>query len=414
MTSTLASPKAAPSRAIAPAPQDGARTPALDGFARYTAGMSSTDRRAAFLALTEPERAAVRAEKYAVDYLGKRGLSRATAEDAGLRVERIGIGRARAYGFGGQSNEAASCWGLFIPYPAFDRLRLIDPADLERFGGRGKYRGPAGSSQGLYDPHQWLPRRPELLLLIEGELNCLTVRQLLPECAAVGLPGKRSLKPELATQVAAALITDDPSQYPTVAVWVDRVDRDPQGFEKAIAGIARRLHEAGVQDVLVVPDTGADDANDLLVKLGSDRARRRVAGLLAQAEWDGPYEPQEQARPEVLARTSPRQLRVPDPNDRFREAKEELQELPAVDYLSKLYPGLEFDRAGFALCPHHEERTASFHAIGCGYFCHGCGQSGGNVYDAAGAAWGMDPSEPRDFVEMTDLLAAALLGRRAV
>ncbi|MDQ1446769.1 MAG: hypothetical protein QOI20_3233, partial [Acidimicrobiaceae bacterium] len=138
-----------------------AATPALDRFLGATAGMTADSRRRAFGALPEAQRATVRSEKHAIDYLRNRGFSTETIDRHGLRVERIGT-RARRYGFGEQSNEAGACWGLFIPYPTFERLRLIDPADIAKFG--GKYRGPAGSKQSLYDPNEWLAKSPEMVL----------------------------------------------------------------------------------------------------------------------------------------------------------------------------------------------------------------------------------------------------------
>src|SRR4051794_28426539 len=86
-------------------------------------------------------------------YLKGRGIERVSNE-YGVRVERIGD-RASSYGFGPDQVEVArDCFALFIRYQTgLDRIRLLDPADVERFGG-GKYRGAKGSSLALYDPRR--------------------------------------------------------------------------------------------------------------------------------------------------------------------------------------------------------------------------------------------------------------------
>lgn len=202
-------------------------TAALDAFNRDTAGMTQDQRRATFLALPDEQRERIRQEKRAVDYLPNRGFSPATIGRARLGVERIGENRARRYGFGEQSAEAGECWALFIPYPGGpERLRLIDPGDLEKFGG-GKYRGAAGSKQALYDPRGCLAHKPDALVLIEGELNLLALVELVPELPAVAMGGKTALKPDLAAQLGG---------LEAVYVWIDRRDRDPKATRRRVTG----------------------------------------------------------------------------------------------------------------------------------------------------------------------------------
>jgi hypothetical protein len=334
-------------------------------------------------------------------YLARRGLAR-QADDLGLKVARLGK-RAGLYGL---PAEAAEALVLVIPYCGFERVRLIDPADLQRFPG-GRYRQPFGQPLELWDPQGWLDQDLERVLLIEGELNAASVREVMPTLPTIGLPGKRALKPELAARIARAV------RGGTVAVWIDRHDADPLGFEKAIAQIAGRLYESGVAEVLLLPDTGQDDANDLLLNLGPAGARVRLAELLHGACEDAP-------RPKREPRsTQPRGAHAKRPRGRtsfsataMSSALAELRELAATDYLPRFFEGVDFNGRGFALCPFHDERTPSLHAVGRHYFCHGCGEQG-DLFDVAGAAWGLNPKDKSDFKELADLLASAFLGRRA-
>jgi hypothetical protein len=200
-------------------------------------------------------------ETTTVAYLAERGFAPETIERLRWRIAPLG-GDARRYGL---PNDAARALAWRIPYPArdgrpgFERIRLIDPADLERFGG-GKYRQPGGCKLDLYDPAGWLDAAEPYdgLLLIEGEANAAAVAEMAPDLPVVGLPGRRALKDDLAARLG---------HVPVVWVWIDR---DEAGYAEALATICRRLWAAGVDEVRVVPPCGGLDANDVLREGGRE------------------------------------------------------------------------------------------------------------------------------------------------
>jgi hypothetical protein len=215
-------------------------------------------------------------------YLLGRGFLPETIERVGWRVEPLGQD-ARRYGL---PPEAADVLAWRIPYPArpgrpaFERVRVIDDSELARLGG-GKYRQPAGVALDLYDPFAWLEAGPrDDLLVIEGEANAVALHQLVPARPAVGLPGKRALKPELAERVAVATV---------VWLWLDP---DEDGYDEALAQACERLWDAGVWEVREVlaaelprhPETGVvPDAADLLTLEPRREAADRVRALLDRA-----------------------------------------------------------------------------------------------------------------------------------
>jgi hypothetical protein len=227
------------------------------------------------------------------DYLvGGRGFTEAVIEEVGWRVEPIGV-RTAAYGLPG---EAADVLAWFIPYRhrngkiTFERLRLIDEADLERFGG-GKYRQPARRPLALYDPFGALAVDGPLdaLVLTEGEANAVAAHVMLPDLPVVGLPGQGALKPDLAEQLG---------HVPTVYVWLDRRDA---GFERNAASVGGRLRTAGVDKVLFFEDTAGLDANEALLGLRPSTARDALRRLLDKAQ---PLARAEEADGESLVETS--------------------------------------------------------------------------------------------------------------
>lgn len=83
--------------------------------------------------------------------------------------------------------------------------------------------------------------------------------------------------------------------------------------------------------------------------------------------------------------------------------------LPALDYIEAL-TGQAPDRHFFR-CPFHsnsDERTASLHATGPFWYCHGCGK-GGTVYDFGAYLWGIQP-RGLGFKEIRARLYQALVG----
>jgi hypothetical protein len=133
------------------------------------------------------------------DYFRERGFSHEAVKEVGWRIEQLD-GRAQRYGLPGEAG-GISVWVLPYRHPnghvAFERIRFIADADLERFGG-GKYRQPAGRSLALYDPYGALAQEGPLdcVLLIEGEANAVAAKLMAPDLPVVGLPGQAALKQE--------------------------------------------------------------------------------------------------------------------------------------------------------------------------------------------------------------------------
>jgi len=205
----------------------------------------------------------------AASYLQDRGFTEAMIERVGWRVEALN-GATRRYGLPASAKGAAA-W--VIPYgQAFERIRLIDPADLERHGG-GKYRQPAGQGLALYDPFGWLARDEPLdgLLLIEGEANAVAVAQMAPHLPVIGLPGQASLSEAMAQQLA---------DLPVCWVWIDR--HDPNA-ERNLERIISRLQAATRGDVLPLAPTDGLDASDMLLRDGTERSATLLHALLDEA-----------------------------------------------------------------------------------------------------------------------------------
>lgn len=312
------------------------------------------------------------------DYLASRGLAD-VGRRYGVRVEKIGA-RARRYGL--HDAAAAEALAVFIQYQnGDDRLRLIDAA---RFPG-GKYRGVAGSRLDLYDPCGCLvgDTRLEKLILIEGELNLLSVLAIAPHAPVVALPGKRSLKPDLAARLAG---------IGRVLVWIDR---DGDDFPEMIAGIGRRLLDSGVKSVYVVPDADGQDANDLLVNLGPEAARQRLRELLGAARAAGAFEP-------PPARI--RQMRTPRAVAQTDGLRDQLASIEAGEWLERLL-GLDTSQGRKIACPVHDERTPSCHVYADHIYCHGCGVQF-DLFSLAGYLWDLDTRSADGFKELLARLAA--------
>ncbi len=72
-----------------------------------------------------------------------------------------------------------------------------------------------------------------------------------------------------------------------------------------------------------------------------------------------------------------------------------LHDVEATEYVEALTGEWVPDRARKIICPlpNHEEHTPSFHVYRWRWRCFGCGE-GGDIYDLAGALWGLDTSGP--------------------
>ncbi|MEA2496367.1 MAG: primase [Thermoleophilaceae bacterium] len=328
-------------------------------------------------------------------YLTDRGFSAETIEACGWRVDRLTDEDTDKF-----PASAVGCLVWRIPYSArpgrdeFVRVRFIEPEDAARWH---RYRQPVDVDLDIFDPFGWIARTPRSLLLIEGEANCAAVHQAVPTQPVAGLPGISSLKPELAARLG---------EIETVVLWLDRDESDPKKANLAARArdrAAARLNDAGVQTVKVVGATGGKDANDLLMELGAEGMARRIRALARDLETLPKPEPAPAPMPRP--RVSPRSIFATD-RDR---ARDELHEIPAEEYLTRL-AGTEF-RNGKGLCPFHSERTASLHAGPQGahlFHCFGCGASG-DIFTAAGLLWDIDPKGD-GFKELLDLLAAEFLG----
>jgi hypothetical protein len=242
-------------------------------------------------------------------YLLERGLSEATIKALGLRVEPLGA-LFKRYGLRDHP-EAAEALALFIPYrrngsAPFERVRLIDPADLLRFGG-GKYRQPAGQSLALYDPFGALDVDVlDAVLAVEGEVNAISVHAAGVDWPVVGIPGQNALKEEMAAELARA---------GTVVLWLDAGDE----FEQCRDAAVRHLRAAGAKDVRVCEPTEMD-ANEMLVTLGPAEARAIIEDRLIDAVT--PEVQAEAAHAQAARRRA--QLRLVDMSDAMRRAAQPL------------------------------------------------------------------------------------------
>ncbi|HWD69458.1 MAG TPA: DUF3987 domain-containing protein [Solirubrobacteraceae bacterium] len=205
-------------------------------------------------------------------YLLERGFPEQAILEVGWRVEPLGS-RHLLYGL---PSEAAAALVWVIPYPhrnrnvAFERVRLIDPVDLERFGG-DKYRGPKGRRTALYDPYHALAGPLDAVLLIEGEANAVAVHMMQPELAVLCLPG-HALTDQMAEELGH------------VPVAFVRIDRHDKGADAIAERIARLLQSAGVEEVRLLPEAAGLDANDALREFGAEDAWVAVNEMLEGAQ----------------------------------------------------------------------------------------------------------------------------------
>jgi hypothetical protein len=189
-------------------------------------------------------------------YLLDRGFSSSTITELGWRIEPLGD-RWRYL----HDEDAAEALAWFIPYDdGYERFRLIDAADVDRFDGR--YRGPKGKPLRLYDPRGVVDTGGvedgvvvlDAALAVEGEANAASVLDLV-DLPVVGLPGQNLTDPMAHTLGGVA----------TVYLWLD----PGPNFQRVSRRAAERLYAAGVLEVWRVGPT-EQDANALLVELGPE------------------------------------------------------------------------------------------------------------------------------------------------
>ena len=73
--------------------------------------------------------------------------------------------------------------------------------------------------------------------------------------------------------------------------------------------------------------------------------------------------------------------------NKYSEFARELEQRVSASEAAALY-GIELNRRGFAKCPFHAEKTASFYAKGSFFSCYGCGWHG-NAIDFVRDYYGM-------------------------
>lgn len=71
----------------------------------------------------------------------------------------------------------------------------------------------------------------------------------------------------------------------------------------------------------------------------------------------------------------------------MNEAQQIMDNLNIKDALE--YYGIHFNRRGYAVCPFHKEKTASFKTYNNRFKCFGCGESG-SIIDFVMRAYGLD------------------------
>ncbi len=152
----------------------------------------------------------------------------------------------------------------FIRWPgrSFYKRRFFDP-------GKGpKYVGPAGHQPPLFwaAPHL----RPKAIAIVEGELNSLSVAHAFPEWAVCS-PGSASNFTEKNLKLALRSILSHSIIY-IIA------DNDVPGAGAVISAKGYLTAKGrSTKWVLMSPD-----ANDVLVKCGSDELRRQVQQALGE------------------------------------------------------------------------------------------------------------------------------------
>lgn len=163
---------------------------------------------------------------------------------------------------------------------------------------------------------------------------------------------------------------------------------------------------------------GFEDAPEPVQKAFWERLRKRTdwehelelfRHEVADPEAPAPVELRHREPPkavwnETWRKKAERQRRLAQPGREreiaFEAHKQRLLEIPAADYVEALAE-VEVGR-GKVACPLHSERTPSFSVKETIWHCFGCGE-GGNIYNLAGALWGL-PLSGRQFMEIHERL----------
>lgn len=148
--------------------------------------------------------------------------------------------------------------GYFIVWPDFSfyKYRLYDP------GKGSKYLGPRGRRP----PNFWARKTGKTLVLVEGEINALSVAQAMPEWAVMS-PGSATMFNSENLSKSLSILT----QYDNMIVVLDDDAAGIKGLIEAKAFLLYRF--PFVQYLLIKPD-----ANEILCNEGSAGLRKRLQG----------------------------------------------------------------------------------------------------------------------------------------
>lgn len=175
--------------------------------------------------------------KSALAWLRKRGFSDETIRSAQLGYNHRDLRQDRSlWGLPPQQDDQGrpqQVWlprGVVIPWEIGGQLwrlnirRPLSPQEIAR--GQSKYIGPPGSSNGLFGADSLTPGRPAVLL--EGELDALSVVQAVGDLAGVAATGSTSgarrtrwiAQLALASTVLVAFDSDDAGEE-AAAFWIN-------------------------------------------------------------------------------------------------------------------------------------------------------------------------------------------------
>lgn len=154
--------------------------------------------------------------------------------------------------------------GYYIVWPdaSYYKQRLLDEKNP-----RGKYRG----AKGVTKPWFKLVRGSSRLIIIEGEINAMSVARVVPDVDIISPGGSGDFSSSIARKEVAAL---HPYQETVVVV-----DKDPAGARAAIELNSLLLcnNHANIKIEL-----WEQDANDILVNHGTEALKQRIMGMFRE------------------------------------------------------------------------------------------------------------------------------------